>query len=165
MKRLNKRFEIKNPEPNDSDAVYCKDGTCNMLEIGQLVRYPLDAPIDVASEKKVSNKFRSADIKYAIKPVRIELVKMSPDNPPLYGLEGKTALYSREVLIPVDDSKIKMPPKHLQAKHVVEKLIGKKKINGKVYFLVKWEGEPETWEPRTTLIKEIPDLIKQYDSK
>lgn len=165
VKRLNKKFEIKNPKPNESNEMKCLDGHCELLQIGDLVRHPLDYAINVHDEKRVHGKFRSADIKYSLRPTKITFIKLSPDNVPLYGLEGKKALYSKEVLIPVNSDKIRMPPKHLQAKHVVEKILDKKKIDDKVHFLIKWEDEPATWEPRTTLIKEIPDLIKAYDSK
>jgi len=47
---------------------------------------------------------------------------------------------------------------------VVERIVGKKVIKGKVYYLTKWKGWKEvTEEPRTTLIKMIPKLIQEYE--
>jgi hypothetical protein len=162
VKRLNKRFEIKNPKPNDSNIMMCVDGHCEVLQIGDLVRYPLDYPIDVHNGKRVHGTFRSADIKYAITPVKITFIKMSPDNVPLYGLEGRKALYSKDVLIPVEN--VKQPPSHLQAKHIVEAVVGKKTIQRRIHYEVKWKGYPTTtFEPRLELLKDVPDMISQYE--
>lgn len=47
----------------------------------------------------------------------------------------------------------------------VEKIIGKKKIDGKVVYLVKWKNYSEsqaTWQERSTL-EYVKPLIKQYN--
>ena len=89
---------------------------------------------------------------------------MSQYNPPLYGLQGKHALYSRDVLIPVNESKLKLPPTKPN-KYIIENIIDKKTIKNRVHYEVKWKGYSETtFEPRTTLLVDVPDLVKEFES-
>jgi hypothetical protein len=47
----------------------------------------------------------------------------------------------------------------------VERLVNRTKVNRKIMFEVKWKGVPKTTqEPRTSLIKQIPDLVKEYET-
>jgi len=53
-----------------------------------------------------------------------------------------------------------------QTKYVVEKIIGKKKKNDKIYDKVLWRGynkDEATWEPRSSLIKQVPESIAAYE--
>ena len=59
-----------------------------------------------------------------------------------------------------------MPSKEDVQKWKVKKIIGKKKIKNKIFYLIWWFGhlkKDATWEPKNELIKDIPDLIKDYD--
>jgi hypothetical protein len=47
----------------------------------------------------------------------------------------------------------------------MDKLIGKKKIKGDIYFNVLWKSGEKTWKPRKTLIKDIPILVNNYEAK
>jgi hypothetical protein len=152
---------------DDSKEMFCRGNTCDLLDIGDLVRYPLDRPINVADGRPLNGKFRASDIRYSIKPTRIRTIRTSTINPPLYGLEGKTALYSREVLLPVDETKLKMPPASTQKQFVIEKIIDKDKINGLVHYLVKWKGYDasyNTWQSRKQLIEDgVKHIIDEYE--
>ena len=47
--------------------------------------------------------------------------------------------------------------------YIVEKIIGKKLVNGKTLYNVKWEGYTETtWEPKENL-SGCTDLLKAYE--
>jgi hypothetical protein len=49
---------------------------------------------------------------------------------------------------------------------VFEKIVSKRKKNNKIEYLVKWEGYNDkfnTWEARTSLIKDIPESIKELE--
>jgi len=51
--------------------------------------------------------------------------------------------------------------------YIVQKIIGKKKIKGKIYYRVKWKGYPEsdaTWESRKNLIEDVPILVNEYEN-
>eukprot|EP01132_Coremiostelium_polycephalum_P009074 gene9074-11114_t len=49
----------------------------------------------------------------------------------------------------------------------VEKILDKKKIKGVIHYLVKWVGyndeEDNTWEPRSTLLEDVPDIVNEYE--
>ena len=52
--------------------------------------------------------------------------------------------------------------------YIIEKIVDKKTLKGKVYYLVKWKGyskSSNTWEPQNNLKKDVPDLIKGFNKK
>ena len=54
-----------------------------------------------------------------------------------------------------------------QEQFIVEALLKRRKQGRRVEYLVKWLGYPAheaTWEPRTTLVREIPAMVKAYDA-
>ena len=54
-----------------------------------------------------------------------------------------------------------------EEQYFVERITNKKLIHGEVYYLVKWEGYPEsesTWEPRKNLEQSI-SLVDEFESK
>jgi hypothetical protein len=77
--------------------------------------------------------------------------------------DNENVAYTRNQLQVVNKNEIK-PSKHLQIdKYQVEKILGKFKINNKIYYEVLWRTGEKTKEPRSELIKDIPLLIKQFD--
>ena len=164
VKRLNKRFEIKNPKPNDSDIMTCSGNSCDLLNIGDSVMFALDRPVDVVTGKPTDSKFRSADVRYSLQPTQIKAIRLSAVNQPLYALEGQKAYYTRDQLQIVGQRNL--PPDSLQSKSIIEKLLDRQKIKSKIHFLVKWENDDvPTWEPRSRLIVDVPNLIKDFEAK
>jgi hypothetical protein len=50
-------------------------------------------------------------------------------------------------------------------KYIIQSIKSKKTIKRKVYYEVKWKNYAKTtWEPRAQLIKDIPEMIAEYDS-
>jgi hypothetical protein len=52
-----------------------------------------------------------------------------------------------------------------QKEYYVEKILDKKYVDGKTYYLVKWEGYPEdesTWEPYKNLAH-LKDMLKEFE--
>ena len=48
--------------------------------------------------------------------------------------------------------------------YTVEKILERKKENGRVMFKVKWQGYTETsWEPRTSLIKSAKETVTEFE--
>lgn len=53
-----------------------------------------------------------------------------------------------------------------EQEYVVEKIVGKRTVRGKIEYHLKWKGYPDsdnTWEPKDNL--ECPDLIADYEAK
>ena len=46
----------------------------------------------------------------------------------------------------------------------VEALLSRRKEKNRVYFEVKWKGFKETtWEPRTNLVEDVPNMVRDYE--
>jgi hypothetical protein len=61
--------------------------------------------------------------------------------------------------------KVVEPKKGKIQKYTVDKILNRVKENGRIYFKVLWSTGEETTEPRTNLIKDIPDMIRDYESR
>ena len=60
-----------------------------------------------------------------------------------------------------------LPSKEKVQKFKVKKIIDKKKEKNKVFYLIWWAHQLKknaSWEPRTELMKDIPKLIKDYET-
>lgn len=164
VKRLNKRYQVKNPHPNDKmgTQVYCKGNDCELLQEGQEVRYALDRPIDIVTGKAYDKKFRSSDVRFSLEPTKIKVVRLSAVNPPLYALEGKKAFYTKSQLLPID-GKSNIPE---EGEKEIEKIVMRKKIKNRIQFHVKFKGKAQSfneWIPRTELIKTHKSLVQEYE--
>lgn len=144
--------ELKNIPPPPPD----------MLEVGQKVRIPLDKPENI-NNKRLSGKFRVGDRRYEKEPRKI--VDVLVGNPIVYTVEGlEHTVYPREALLIVDKPK----PKRTIEKYTIEKILKKRKNKGRIEFQVKWVGYPKseaTWELRKNLIKDVPNMIKNFENK
>jgi hypothetical protein len=50
----------------------------------------------------------------------------------------------------------------------IKKIIGNKSENGKILYKIWWKGYPKaeaTWEERKQLKKDVPKMLKDYESK
>lgn len=166
VKFLNKRYKVVYKKPTEKEVFAdfkCDGQSCNLLKVGDEVRYQLDKPINVVDKKRLIGKFRSGDIRWSLKPVKIIYLNMQPSQPPMYKLEGLKPLYTRNQLQLVD-KKANLPPDSTQKKFTIEKIVGKKKEKGKIMYEVKWKDyKKNTFEPRSNLIKDVPDMIKDFE--
>jgi hypothetical protein len=173
---INKKRVRKPPKP--VDEVKCSGNDCKLLEIGTKVRVKLDNPIDYVTDKKLHGKFRVTDIRWDPHPRIINNIMLMPGQPPMYQLNDEkdvnkidtTAAYTKGQLQVVNDDEEAPDPKVIRGKpstYIVQKLVDKKKENNKVYYKVRWKGYPgqDTWEPRKTLIEDVPLLVKEYELK
>jgi len=126
----------------------------------------LDEPREAYNNKKLHGKFRATDIRWEIETTKIDRILLRPNQPPMYiTFKYPHVPYHREHLQVV--KKEKKPPKEMSNKFIVEKILDKKKEKGKVYYLIKWKKynkKHNSWEPRTELIKDVPELIKAYEN-
>lgn len=154
---INTHFTITPHEPKIRDIEE------DILPVGTLVRYALDSPQNVVDGRRLVGEFRAGDIRWSIKPVKITEVMLRPDQPAMYGVEGnKTNAYTRGQLQVYNKDEVKPEPR----KYIVEKIVGKRKVNNKIEYHVKWLGYPadqNTWEPRAQLIKDVPQMVDAYE--
>ena len=76
------------PDPMKGSPV-CKGDSCELLEVGTIVRRQLDAPISPATGKKLNGRFRATDVRWHPDPRKVERVLLAPNQPPMYLLDGK----------------------------------------------------------------------------
>lgn len=105
-----------------------------VFKVGDLVHRKLFYPRDVVFGQKFNtDKFREGDLRY--EPVARKIVKVLPyplPQPYRYMLEGiNNVSYADWELKKSRDT---------VAKYEIQKLLDKKKLNGRVHYLVKWKG-------------------------
>ena len=52
--------------------------------------------------------------------------------------------------------------------YLVESIIQSRPVRGETHYLVKWVGyaeESNTWEPRSSLIKYVPEFIEEFERR
>ena len=117
------------------------------------------------------------DDRWAMKERTIKEVLIGPGLPPQYLLDGdvgkrkvEPVAYTKNHLqvikpnevYPEGEKVIRGSPKT----YIIDKIIQKKKIKGKIFYEIKWKGFKETtFEPRTELIKDQQKLIADFESK
>ena len=166
IKEVNERYER---EPISSEEIpdqpICKGDNCKLLSIGDKVRIKLDEPEDILTSKRLHGRFRAGDTRYENKERTIENILIYPDEPPMYVVSGlPTTAYTKEELqkIPPNEQN---PPDSVQERFIVERILDKKRMKGHVYYKVKWQNyKKPTWEPRTVLIEDIPQMIRDYEA-
>ena len=152
IKKTNKFYETSSYQLTDFDTE---------LEVGTLVYVPRETP----ANKEFGN-FRAGDIRYYETPKKVVDSLISPNSPIVYRVEGiPNAVYPREELVLASSKDVKAPDEEF---YDVEEIRGRKVINGKVHYVVKWKGYRKTTvEPRSILIEnpEVEEDIKEFENQ
>jgi hypothetical protein len=133
-----------------------------VVPIGTTVRTALNKPVGVADGKKLHGNFRKTDIKWSIKPTVVEDISIRPNQPIMYKTANtKSNYYTRNQLqIVKNDEKLPTP-----RKFIIDSIIEKTYKGKKPYLKVKWSDGSETEEPRAKLIKDVKELILNFEKK
>ena len=156
---LNENWQ-RDPPSRPEGSPICTGDECDLLPEGTKVRILLDAPHGVIGEK-LHGKFRASDIRWEPKIRKIKHILLHPEQPPMYLITGKTAVYTKCELQVVPENENPPPPSIIRGNpehYIAEKIIKKRTRKGKVQCLVKWRGFPEkdaTWEP----IENLPESV------
>ena len=129
------------------------------FRVGQMVYRKLDKPRNALGNKQSTDAFREGDFRLSItEPRKIKRI-----------LYYNTEPYYRYILN--DVPRVSYPESELRLatekreKYIVTRIVDKKKIKGKICYLIKWKGiKKPTWEPRSELIKDIPDMITEFEN-
>ena len=154
----------------------CEGDSCQLLPLGAKVRVMLEAPKGVQGEK-LHGKFRATDIRWSNVARTIKNVVLKKNLPPLYILDGNVGEdkiepvgYTKNQLQLIGDDEqypdgktvIRGKPKT----YIINKLVSKKTMKGKIYYEVLWRGfKDTTWEPRSELIKDQKKMVLDYENK
>ena len=174
INKVTRERKKKEKPKEETNKPICKGDACNLLEQGTPVRTKLEKPIDVVNKKRLHGAFRVSDIRWDRTTRTITKTLYSPEAVPLYEVDGNNrVLYTKNQLQVIPKNEKVPNEKYLRGtkndgvtKYIVEKIIDRKKEKGKIYYLVKWKGfknDKNSWEPRTNLIKDVPEIIKEYE--
>lgn len=171
--------KIKSPADTIDSVPLCSGDACNLLSVGDKVRVQLDNPINIVDDKRLHGRFRSTDVRWSPNIRTIKRVILTPNKPTLYLLDGPDTKYKIEKVgytknqLQLVEANERLPAKETvrqtkSTKYTVEKLVDRIKIKNKIYFVVKWanyDSSENTQEPRSELIKFIPDMIMEYEQR
>ena len=119
-----------------------------------------DNPIDYTTGKRLHGKFRAGDIRWENQIRQITRLYLRPGQPPMYQVDDNMKVaYGRGQLQVVSADELR-PTNQSQHKFIIEKLLKRFKTKNKVYFQVLWD----TNEPRTNLMKDVPELVEQFEN-
>jgi hypothetical protein len=134
---------------------------------------------DHISGKKLTNGFRSSDIRWEPEIKTIKYIIQKPDQPILYLLDGNkmgklkadSTAYTRNQLQPVSANEKERvettkPMDNDENRQEVQKILERKTVGKSFQYLIKWKGiRGPTWEKRSLIYADIPQLIQRFDKK
>ena len=131
-----------------------------LIPIGTKVRVALNKPVNIVDGKRLIGKFRATDHRWTKDAHTIEDYSLRPNQPVMYKVTGFNRNYFTGNQIQLIKEDEKLPAKD---KWIVKEIIGKLTKNNRVFYKVLWSTDETTDEPRATLIKDIPEMIEQYE--
>jgi hypothetical protein len=175
VKAINQSTETKmknNKKKTDVPVAVQKGTKIKLLEVNDEVRIQLDKPQSIDGKRLQGYKFRASDIRFSPEIYLIKAVLVQPNFPIMYKTTADEHARTYQQLLPVKAAaeEVIQPIGEVQADRVeVIKIMEKKIEIGIVYYLVKWSKKGEnkryiqTWEPKSELEKDIPQMISLYE--
>ena len=132
-----------------------------VLPDGTPVRVQLDNPIDYVSGSRLHGKFRAGDIRWENKIRHITRLYLRPGQPPMYQVEddGHVA-YTKINCRLCKTMKSDQPTSH--RKIIIKRL--SRRFKNKIMYEVLWDTGETTVEPRSSLMKDVPDMIDAFEN-
>ena len=132
------------------------------FKVGDIVYVQLDKPQDALGRTQNTENFREGDYRFDRVPRKVKAVYLYGGEVPFrYSVTGiKNVSYTEKQLRKAD-------PKEKQEKFIVKEIVGKRTRKKKVEYKIWWKGylkKNATWEKRSELMKDVPELIKEYES-
>lgn len=183
LNEVNKQVAVgkegKRKDPADKGPRCGDKKGCTFIEEGTKVRVKLDGPEDFVTGERLHGKFRAGDIRWDPVVRTVYQILVRPDQPVLYIVTKKNSEqpeqvgYTKEQLQVVDEEaeepigkKLNLPKNLNQGQ--VKEIVEKKRVKGRIHYKVRWVGFPDladhTWEPRSKLIKDVPEIVKTYEA-
>eukprot|EP00981_Chlorochromonas_danica_P012133 scaffold4517_cov224-Ochromonas_danica.AAC.1 len=130
-------------------------------QVGDLVHYALDRPMDIRGKPYNDTRtFRNGDRRFSVDAR--EIIEIIPFfDSPFYRYKLKGLPH-----VSYSDNEV-IPSKQKETTYNIKKIIGKKMIKRKPYYLIWWKGykkEQSTWEPEDRLLEdELEDYIDDFN--
>lgn len=131
---------------------------------GDLVHRALDIPKNALNVNQ-SGSFREGDFRFSTHLQKVKQVLHYPPPVPFrYVLEGMpTVSFTENQLMPPTKKEIE---DNEPEKFIVQSIKGKKVINKKIHYQVKWKNYKElTWEPAENMLQDAPELVAAFEEK
>lgn len=168
---LNKHLPKPITQPKSNHILYDKYSG-DLIPIGARVRVLLDHPEDTYKGNWLSGKFRASDIRWSPEIHRITDLELEPGFPPLYIIDDNyNVKRTKHQLQIVSDNIIPPDNKYIREKsefHIINKIIDKKKIKNKIYYLINWRGydnNNNSWIPSSELdrTRDLKEMKKEFN--
>lgn len=129
------------------------------FKVGDIVYYQSDVPLNALGKKQSTERFREGDYRWNIKEPRKIVDIFAYNNGYRYSLEGmKNVSFTEKQL---------RPAKETDSKYEVKQILDKKKMKGKIHYLIWFKGykkKDAEWLPRTQLIEDgLKNLLDEFD--
>ncbi len=133
------------------------------FKVGDLVYYKSERPLNALGNFQNTNTFRMGDYRYNIKePRKIKVVLYYPKN-------IRYLLNTKENVSYAESELLKAKEPDDEERYEVRKIIGRKKINNKIHYLVWWRGylkKDADWILGSELRKDgLGDLLDEFDGE
>ena len=153
--------EIRNRKDGDPYSVLPDtiDATPK-FKVGDVVYYRSDTPLDALGNQQPTKQWRVGDTRFDLNNPR-KIVKV------LYYPKNIRYLLNGKLNVSYAESELKLAPKQEET-YTIKEIIGKRKVKGKVEYLVWWKGykkEQSTWEPEDKLSEDAVEAIFEYEAK
>lgn len=151
-----KMNEFRKVEPRKLIEMVHKPLGKSKFKVGDVVQYRLDTPEDALGRKQPTSNFRKGDRRFSREGRKIKEVLKFPT---MY----RYILHTKPNVSYTADQLRKVEGKE---KFDVKKILDKKKIKGRVHYLVWWKNYKKseaTWETASALKKDVPELISAFD--
>jgi hypothetical protein len=143
----------------------------NLIPIGTRVRIALDEPRDIQNAKLIG-KFRDTDHRFTKEIYKVVNYIFDPHQPVLYKVDkplkpNERVAYTAKQLQVVDPDEQDPDPVVIRGQpkqYVIKRLVQKRKLKGKLQYLVHWKGYNDpisyTWEDARNIPKFVLDKFK-----
>jgi hypothetical protein len=105
LKKINENLPKPLKEPIKEDPIVTKSSQ-EIIPTGTMVRVALEAPINIVTGKRLQGNFRASDIRFSLKPKKIENYILKAGFPILYQVEDEPTGYTRNQLKVIDSDQV-----------------------------------------------------------
>ena len=162
IKAINEEYTQAPHKVDMEKPILVDKKTQDLLPVGTKVRVILNHPKDYVNGGRLGGKFRGGDIRWSKEAHTITQVLLNPGETPMYQVDGSNGVaYTKMQLSVIKDDEVKPNSDRQYAQEIVDK----RKVKNKVEYKIRWEDGSFTFQPRSEIIDDLKDMIKEYEKK